>query len=416
MRTFKGSLFIVLISIIAPTILEAGEGVLGNIFSDIKGQRNVIVVEKESKTLYLVEIRENIPEIIKRYPVLLGKNVGDKLREGDRRTPEGIYFITGFIPPWRLNSRLYGIGAFPINYPNIVDRIHHKTGYGIWVHGRGDLQRSNTNGCISVDNGAFKELKEVVSRNTPVVITPRVYFLSPDEYQYVRSELLQRLKTFIGVWEGGEIGEYRRWFSREFSNAYGEDLREYLRRKEDIFNSETFRKIVISEPVIFKENSKELMYQFKQLYCSDRHLDYGTKRLYMESEDGEYRIIAEEFMQEPPKSVIQRYITGFLKQWLTAWRSQDLERYITFYHPDFASSIGDLNAWKRHKSRIFSSQTIKSINIRDVTVSILGPALYDVSFIQEYHATNLQDRGLKRLLIQGCPENFRILQEEWRPL
>ena len=57
-----------------------------------------------------------------------------KLREGDQKTPVGVYRITGFIPGRKLHER-YGSGALPIDYPNELDQFYERTGDGIWVHG-----------------------------------------------------------------------------------------------------------------------------------------------------------------------------------------------------------------------------------------------------------------------------------------
>ncbi|RME62727.1 MAG: hypothetical protein D6778_10725, partial [Nitrospirae bacterium] len=100
-----------------------GQKVIGNVFIDRDNSGNyyVVVVEKQTSTLYLIQVEQGIPVIVKSFLVLLGKDGGDKFKEGDGRTPEGIYFVTGFIPPEKLNPLLYGRGAFPLNYPNIVD-------------------------------------------------------------------------------------------------------------------------------------------------------------------------------------------------------------------------------------------------------------------------------------------------------
>src|SRR5258708_25685727 len=67
------------------------------------------------------------------YYVSSGKNGGLKVREGDEKTPIGVYHVTESLPRQKL-SDFYGSGAFPINYPNEWDRIQGRNGHGIWLH------------------------------------------------------------------------------------------------------------------------------------------------------------------------------------------------------------------------------------------------------------------------------------------
>ena len=76
-----------------------------------------IVVDKTREILYVVGVNKGVPYIEKKFPCITGKRPGDKLEEGDLRTPEGIYFPLY----WRANlPKMYGIGAYPLNYPNIL--------------------------------------------------------------------------------------------------------------------------------------------------------------------------------------------------------------------------------------------------------------------------------------------------------
>ena len=51
---------------------------------------------------------------------------------------------------------LYGIGAFPLNYPNELDQHQGKTGYGIWLHGTDKSYYSrpplDSEGCVVLTN------------------------------------------------------------------------------------------------------------------------------------------------------------------------------------------------------------------------------------------------------------------------
>jgi len=84
----------------------------------------------------------------------IGKNGSDKKHEGDKRTPLGVYFASK-----KLNQELpdmYGIGAYPLNYPNEIDQYERRDGYGIWIHGTPSDTYSRapraSDGCVVLSN------------------------------------------------------------------------------------------------------------------------------------------------------------------------------------------------------------------------------------------------------------------------
>lgn len=122
---------------------------------------------------------------LKSYPVVLGFNsVDDKLKEGDGRTPEGIFKIKDLYThptwskflwldyptkdSWRKHIKAKGNGKI-----NWLDSIGGQVG----IHGVPDRQdfliekRSNwTLGCISLKNRDVEELYQVVKKGTEVEI------------------------------------------------------------------------------------------------------------------------------------------------------------------------------------------------------------------------------------------------------
>lgn len=57
--------------------------------------------------------------------------LGPKLKQGDRQSPEGFYFVT----PARLNPNSSYHLSFNLGYPNAFDRAHGRTGDYLMVHG-----------------------------------------------------------------------------------------------------------------------------------------------------------------------------------------------------------------------------------------------------------------------------------------
>lgn len=161
----------------------------------------VVVIDLTASRLYLFENRDGVPRLAADYYISSGKNGPDKVREGDKKTPLGVYRITGYIPNNRLPD-FYGAGALPIDYPNAWDKKRDKTGYGIWLHGTpiGAYSRPPlaSDGCVALTNRDFNRLDRQVSPGAPVVITNRVAWLPPKEWRARQEGVLALLDA-----EGG---------------------------------------------------------------------------------------------------------------------------------------------------------------------------------------------------------------------
>ena len=96
-------------------------------------------------------------ELFKTYPVANygGMGVGPKLQEGDRRAPEGFYFIR----PNQLNPNSRYHLSFNLGYPNAYDRLHGRTGSFLMVHGgRASI------GCYAMTDPQIEEIYTIVEK------------------------------------------------------------------------------------------------------------------------------------------------------------------------------------------------------------------------------------------------------------
>ncbi|HEX5464143.1 MAG TPA: L,D-transpeptidase family protein [Burkholderiales bacterium] len=114
-------------------------------------QRFAIVVDASQPRLYVFRNVDGEPQYVADYHVTIGRDGAGKTREGDDRTPLGVYFITTHIPRAKLTA-FYGPAAYPLDYPNAWDRRLGHTGYGIWVDGTPDTVRERppraSRGCV----------------------------------------------------------------------------------------------------------------------------------------------------------------------------------------------------------------------------------------------------------------------------
>lgn len=136
-----------------------------------------IVIEKAKRTLTL----RNGNEILKTYKVALGgQPVGPKVRQGDHKTPEGLYVVNRKNP----NSTFYR--ALHLSYPNATDRERARKlgvspGGDVEIHGLGakfgfvgSAHRLHdwTDGCIAVTNEEIDEIWPLVDVGIAVEIRP----------------------------------------------------------------------------------------------------------------------------------------------------------------------------------------------------------------------------------------------------
>lgn len=103
----------------------------------------------------------------------IGVNGTGKEVEGDQKTPLGAYFLLPRVLQHTLPD-LYGTGAFPINYPNPVDRFVGKTGSGIWFHGSPSSvyvrEPFASDGCLVLSNPDMTTFNRLVSPSHTIVI------------------------------------------------------------------------------------------------------------------------------------------------------------------------------------------------------------------------------------------------------
>jgi murein L,D-transpeptidase YafK len=134
----------------------------------------VLVLKSERKLLLM-----RGDEVLKTYSVSLGGSpVGPKIRQGDSKTPEGIYVLD------RHNAKSQYHRSIHISYPNAEDVARAKKlgvppGGDVFVHGQphdfsGTSQQLGdwTDGCIAVTNAEMDEIWRAVADGTVIEIRP----------------------------------------------------------------------------------------------------------------------------------------------------------------------------------------------------------------------------------------------------
>ncbi|HMH18259.1 MAG TPA: L,D-transpeptidase family protein [Burkholderiales bacterium] len=261
-------------------------------------QKYAIVVDTHRSRLYLYENDEGKPRFVADYYVSSGKNGPLKLREGDEKTPIGVYHVTESLPREKL-SDFYGNGAFPINYPNEWDRIKGRNGHGIWLHGTPSNTYSrpprSSNGCVVLANSDL----DVIARNlqvglTPVIISEDVEWLSTDDWTSERQSFAEQLERWRADWESLDTERYLAHYSKKFS-APNQDLESWSRHKRLVNSGKTWVKVKVGNLSIFRDPGKEdlLLVSFDQEYRSNNLSNTVKKVQYWLREDGYWHIVYE---------------------------------------------------------------------------------------------------------------------------
>jgi murein L,D-transpeptidase YafK len=136
-----------------------------------------VLVEKGARRLHLMQDGEPL----KSFDIALGiVPVGDKVKEGDFRTPEGRYLLDAKNPDSNYFLSIH------ISYPNAGDRREAQAlgvdpGSAIMIHGQPNEPTYSeayyrtqdwTNGCIAVSNSDMIDIWLMTGENTPIQIVP----------------------------------------------------------------------------------------------------------------------------------------------------------------------------------------------------------------------------------------------------
>lgn len=257
--------------------------------------KHIFIADKESRTLTVWAHTKDSPQLVGAYPMDIGKNLGDKISSGDKKTPEGIYFFQTKLEGSSLNFNEYGKRAFTLDYPNFFDQIAGKTGHGIWLHSVPDsisLLRGSR-GCVVVRNEIIEKLTPLITlKNTPMLILDRVSYVKPEKLLSSRTSLQSWIKDWKTAWESKNIETYMSHYEDNFK-AMRMNKEKWQRYKEGLNKKYAFIKIAIREPFFVMKND-EAVINFIQDYDSDVLKDLGTKTLYVKKNaEGKFKILTE---------------------------------------------------------------------------------------------------------------------------
>jgi len=406
--------------------------------------RYIFVVEKATQRLFIYEFKMGRYFLRRSFPVTTGENRGDKQKEGDQRTPEGLYlFVDKFIE--RELAPIYGILAFPLDYPNFWDKRLGKDGNGIWMHGSNrELVPHDSNGCVAMRNIDLLEVDGIVRLDdTPIIIYDKVRYKSVGEIDREASRVKAFVDNWRAAWANKDLEAYLSCYDRDFKSADGMDMRTWRVHKDRLNRKYRNIRVDVSQLRVFRHQGL-VVALFKQDYQGDSYKSPGIKRLYLRERENGYRIAAEICRAVPspkpskllPLAVRNRVIeearlarfeksdkdallqaeevqvSRAVDKWLKDWRDQNLDEYLSHYHPDFSYKNMGLPKFRDYKAGLFRKYDKIVVKVQNLDIKLNGNQA-QVAFTQDFRSDRYQDFGLKKLVLVKYQGQWRIKNESW---
>lgn len=414
-----------------------------------------VLVEKRSQKIFLYAF-DGTFRLFYQAACSTGEVSGPKMLSGDKRTPEGVYFFTKEHPKRDL-SPIYGSRAFPIDYPNLLDRAAGRGGNAIWMHGTNKpLKPMDSNGCIVLRNQDIDKLAPYITLNrTPIIVVDRLSYSSANAMRRIRTSIL----SFMKKWEQAlTSGTYHQYLSG-YHPDYLPDIswwNDWNKIRAAAGEKGAGLTVMLKQRAIFG-NGPIYTVLFDQVIQLSRTEAYaGTRKLFLLDENGTYRITGDAYQTAPslPKQwahasplvamgrnlaaeaqktlaaqkIIRskkketatkalddkREIVGMIDGWLKAWASMNIKNYGRYYAKDFRSQGGaDRHAWLSYKNSLNKKYRFIKITRKDVVIK-RSKKHVTVSFVQTYASDQYKAVGVKRLTLKREGKQWKIFRESWK--
>lgn len=418
-----------------------------------------VVVEKSTQSVHLYQYTGGKWFFLGQKLATTGEKPGDKMHEGDQKTPEGFYlFVDKHLK--RDLAPIYGVLAFPMDYPNFWDIYQGKDGKGIWMHGTNrKIVPRDSNGCVALSNTDIMEFENLITLyQTPIVIYKEIKYKPLAELKREADNIRVYIDSWAQAWRSKKLDAYLVHYDENFFSDKGFDLTAWADYKNRLNHKYDRIEVGIDNLRVFRHRDV-IVAIFEQDYRGDDFSSLGLKRLYIKERGPGYRIVAEvctplptppgiEWLPEdvkqetllaaqiekqeeeartreqaaqarapaaPVEAGEEKDIRLAVETWLKDWRNQDIEAYLDHYHPAFNTGGRDLAAYKAYKSLLFKKYKDIFIGIRDIEVKT-GEQEAEVTFIQDYRSDSYQDLGIKTLVLVKQENAWKILSENWHEI
>lgn len=278
---------------------------------DSKFAHHLFVAEKSTHKMHVFANNNGTPKLVRTFDMASGEIPGDKMFQGDKKTPEGIYFMTRFhsgtelVRKYGKEGEIYGEGAFVLNYPNTLDYRRGKTGGGIWIHSTNDDSRVDkglvSRGCLVLgkNNKDIRELSKYIElQKTPVIIVQDLHYLTEQTWTVNKKKTLKFLTDWKNAWENENFKNYiSHYHPQEFRDHYRGNYKQFKKYKRAVFNNPGKPQITLNNVSILNFDTYSMVV-FEQNYKSNKINDIGKKVLFLKKDGyNNWKIVAEQWHQ-----------------------------------------------------------------------------------------------------------------------
>ena len=260
-------------------------------FGYIESYSNILTCNKEKSTLNLYSVDENKNfRFKKEYSAFTGKKKGDKVKEGDFKTPIGIYQIVQKLSKETKLNPFYGPLAFVTSYPNIYDSYRGKNGSGIWIHGLPIEQERDefTRGCIAINNPNIECLDRNIDIDKTLLIINSTE-VDKNISKKTLTSILSQLYEWRYAWLYNDIDSYLNFYASEFVRNDGMDFKKFKSYKTRVFKKIEKKSIIFNNINIipYPNTLNTFQINFKEFYKSDTFEFIGNKTLIVKVDDND---------------------------------------------------------------------------------------------------------------------------------
>lgn len=410
-----------------------------NIVSMAKKGDITLIVEKATQTLFIYKY-DGTYNLENKMKCSTGKLTGRKNKSGDQKTPEGVYFFTGRYFEKDL-SPVYGAGAFPVDYPNQIDKEVGRTGYSIWLHGTDKiLKPRDSNGCIALENLNIKKIEDRISLDyTPIVFLNRIEYVDVKQ----NAESINAINNLLSDWgQSLQTNTYHKYLSH-YSPDYVPDISWWSKWQKLKKTVDSNFEIKIKEKSIYRDGDLYVVLFEELIEFETIQRRLGIKKLYISVEDGTYKIRGEKYKfihsaedknKKKPQDGehflatvvklsndfeilkierINNDLKNLVEKWVEDWGMGNIDEYAKFYSPYFFSSGMDKVQWVDRKK--YLNKTYKYIDVKISNLSFKHEnEKILVKFQQQYESSGYSAEGSKVLVLVNEDKRWKIIQEIWK--
>jgi len=388
---------------------------------------HAIVIDKTMQRLFVYRFDGTSFQRTYETTCSTGKNKGTKIRSGDARTPEGVYFPIKFFSDEELGP-IYGSMAFDLNYPNILDKKEGKNGNNIWLHGTDKpLTPHQSNGCITLENGDIDAVSRFITLNeTPIIIQDYIKWVSPS----IQVAQREGITPFINDWTSavcdGSV--------RKLAGLYGKNSRYDKKGRGRLAGQiQTLRKYgggvtLVPQDLSLLKHDKYTVAIFRQGFTLNGHpYDAGLRKLFLKKWRNDWYVEGDvtvtpvkeqQFMAMLEKTnndyANRNDIRKIVDTWITSWEAGDMKGYASFYADDFRSKGMDRDNWLAYKSNLSQTNRDIRIEIKNLKITYQSGGRAVAIFKQHYRSSRVNDVGIKTLRLKKVDNSWKICKETWR--